>query len=596
MSDSLHDDHDEIAGKSWDGQLMRRFVAYLRPYRWRVVASVLLILATTATELALPFLSKIAIDNYIRVNDGDGLIVILGVMVGILAVDFVLRYLRSYLMVGVGQGVMYDLRVQLFAHIEKLSLSFFDRTPVGRIMARLTGDVDALNEFLTQGVVELLSSAVMLFGVTAVILLLDWRLALVMFAILPLMGVVGYVFQRWSRITFRQIRARNAAISGFLQENIGGAQVVQLFNREKRAAAQFDGLNVSYRRAAINNGLAFGFFFPMMELLIAIATASLLWVGGKSVLEGAITFGTLVAFIQYLDRTYAPIENLAEKYSLLQGAVVACERIFTILDEKPEIADPTNPVPLPGIAGRIEFQDVHFSYEPDEPVLRSVSFTIEAGQSVAIVGATGAGKTSIISLLARFYDVQKGRILIDGHDVRDVRQADLRKHIGTVLQDPVLFSGTIARNIRLLDDSISDERVREAAGFVNASPFIERLEGGYDYVVKERGSNLSTGQRQLLAFARAIAFNPEVLLVLDEATSSVDTENEALIQDALEKLMRGRTSIIIAHRLSTIRHVDKVIVLHRGQVVEMGTHDELLARRGFYYRLYSLQYATQEVA
>ena len=373
--------------------------------------------------------------------------------------------------------------------------------------------------------------------------------------------------------------------------------IVQLFNREKRAFGQFEGLNRSYYDATVRSGLVFAVFFPLIGLLSAVATAALLWFGSQGVLSGAVSFGVLVAFLQYVNRAFQPIQDLAEKYNILQGAMASSERIFGLLDEQAVIQDPAQPQNFAQpFQGDIEFKNVHFSYVPNEPVLKNVSFHIPSGTSVAIVGATGAGKTSIISLMSRFYDVQSGQIIVDGRDVREVRQADLRRHIGTVLQDPVLFSGTIASNIRLLNDAITDEQVEAAARFVNAARFIERFPDGYAHEVKERGANLSVGQRQLLAFARAIAFNPEVLLVLDEATSSVDTENEALIQEALEKLMQGRTSIIIAHRLSTIRHVDRIIVLHKGQIVETGTHDELLTRRGFYYRLYELQYQDQEVS
>ncbi len=589
-------DEDEILGKAYDGRLVRRFSLYLKPYSKRIILALSLVLGTTLADLAGPFLTKLAIDEYIGKSRLNDLWQILVAFLVFLLLGFGLRYWQAYLMQAVGQQVMYDLRVTLFSHVQKLSLSFFDKNPVGRLMSRLTSDVDALNELLTNGVVAMLGDSITLVAVIIIMLFLDWRLALVSFAVLPIIALASFIFQRFMRISFRQVRTRLAKINGFLNENLSGMQVVQLFNREERAFAQFAGLNQRYYEAAIRSGVTFALFFPVVGLLMSVGTAGLIWFGGQGVLENSISFGVLVAFLQYINRAFQPIQDLAEKYNLLQGAMVASGRLFGILDEQPIIQDPSQPKHFSKpFRGEIEFQNVHFSYVSDESVLKNVSFKIPAGSSVAIVGATGAGKTSIISLMSRFYDVQQGQILVDNLDVREVTQAELRKHIGTVLQDPVLFSGTIASNIRLLDESISDEQVQEAARFVNAAKFIEKLEKGYDHEVKERGVNLSVGQRQLLAFARAIAFNPEVLLILDEATSSVDTENEALIQEALEKLMRGRTSIIIAHRLSTIRHVDRIIVLHKGQIVETGTHDELLTKRGFYSRLYQLQYQDQEV-
>lgn len=591
------DSDDEILGKAYDGRLVRRFLVYLKPYSKQIFLSLSLVLGTSVSDLAGPFLTKLAIDEYIGKGRTDELWQILLIFVGVLLVGFGLRYWQTYLMQWVGQNVMYDLRVALFSHLQKLSLSFFDKTPVGRLMSRLTSDVDALNELLSNGVVAMLGDIVTLVAVSIIMLILDWRLALVMFAVLPLVTLVSLVFRRFMRESFRQVRKRLAIINSFLQENVSGMLIVQLFNREKRAFAQFSGLNKNYYDATIQSAIAFAIFFPIVGLLSSLAVAGLLWFGSREVLAGTVSFGVLVAFFQYINRAFQPIQDLAEKYNILQGAMASSERLFGLLDEQPKIQDALTPEKFDQpFLGEIEFRNVHFSYIENEPVLRDVSFTIPAGTSVAIVGATGAGKTSIISLLSRFYDVQQGQILVDGKDIKTVRQNELRKHIGVVLQDPVLFSGTIASNIRLLDETISDAQVRAAAQFVNAAQFIEKLPGAYSYEVKERGTNLSVGQRQLLAFARAIAFNPEVLLVLDEATSSVDTENEALIQEALEKLLRGRTSIVIAHRLSTIRHVDRIIVLHKGQIVETGSHDELLSRRGFYYRLYQLQYQDQEVS
>jgi ATP-binding cassette subfamily B multidrug efflux pump len=585
---------DEILGKAYDPRLMRRLLGYLRPYKWQVGLAFLLIFATGATDLVPPYLTKLAIDQHFVPKQAEGLGLIFAAFIGSLVLNFLFRYAQTYLMQVIGQKVMYDMRVQIFSHLQHQSLSYFDRNPVGRLISRLSNDVDALNEFISTGVVSVAGDLVALGGIIIVMLLLDWRLALVTLAVLPVIAFVSQMFQRWMRDTYRQQRIRIARVNAFLQENISGMLIVQLFNREKRKFQEFDELNSSYRDANMNAVRLFAMFFPIVNFLAALATALLLWYGSGGVLAGIISLGVLVAFFQYTDRTFQPIRDLADKYNIMQGAMASAERLFMLLDEQATVQDVPNPQPLGKVRGDITFDHVHFAYNPDEPVLRDVSFQIPAGTSVAIVGATGAGKTSIISLLNRFYDVQGGAIKLDGVDVRTVAQTQLRRHIGMVLQDPVLFSGTIAGNIRLREESISDEEVARAARFVNAARFIERLPGGYQYEVKERGSNLSVGQRQLLAFARAIAFNPEVLLVMDEATSSVDTETEALIQDALEKLMAHRTSIIIAHRLSTIRHVDRIIVLHKGRVVEEGTHDELMARGDFYYRLYQLQYQEQE--
>lgn len=585
---------DEILGKAYDPRLMRRLLGYLRPYKGQVGLAFLLIFATGATDLVPPYLTKLAIDQHFVPKQADGLGLIFAAFVGSLVFNFIFRYAQTYLMQVIGQKVMYDMRVQIFSHLQHQSLSYFDRNPVGRLISRLSNDVDALNEFISTGVVAVAGDLVALGGIIIVMLLLDWRLALVTLVVLPIIAFVSQLFQRWMRDTYRQQRIRIARVNAFLQENISGMLIVQLFNREQRKFGEFDELNSSYRDANLSAVRLFALFFPIINFLAALSTALLLWYGSGGVLAGMISLGVLVAFFQYTDRTFQPIRDLADKYNIMQGAMASAERLFMLLDEQATVQDVPNPQPLGKVHGDITFDHVHFAYNPDEPVLRDVSFHIPAGTSVAIVGATGAGKTSIISLLNRFYDVQGGAIKLDGVDVRTVAQTQLRRHIGMVLQDPVLFSGTIAGNIRLREETISDEEVARAARFVNAARFIERLPGGYQYEVKERGSNLSVGQRQLLAFARAIAFNPEVLLVMDEATSSVDTETEALIQDALEKLMAHRTSIIIAHRLSTIRHVDRIIVLHKGRVVEEGTHDELIARGDYYYRLYQLQYQEQE--
>ncbi|HEU5102212.1 MAG TPA: ABC transporter ATP-binding protein [Roseiflexaceae bacterium] len=612
---------DEILGKAYDGRLMRRLVVFVRPY-WRQLALALALLFGAAlAELAPPYLVSRAIDGPIAAGNPAGMLPIFGLYLGALLISFGCRYGQTYIMQSTGQQVMIDIRMRIFSHIQQMSLSFFDRNPVGRLLTRLTNDVDALNEFLAQGMVSLLGDSARLFFIVIAMLLLNWRLALISFMMLPVMVLATMFFQRVMRSAFRAVRQRLARINAYLNEQITGVLVTQLFNREDRSRLRFDELSTDYRAAQFRSLLAFSIFFPTVSFLSVAASALLLNLGGAAVLGGLATIGMLVAFIQYTDQAFGPIRQIAENYNTLQSAMASSERIFRILDTEADVKDPERPQSLPTpVRGEVEFKDVWFSYSqgvgdqvlgdgisteipnPQYPtpnsqnsdwVLRGISLKIPAGQAVAVVGATGAGKTSLISLLARFYDIQSGAITLDGVALRDLRQSELRRHIGAVPQDPICFSGTIASNIRLHDESISDEQVRRAAEIAGAAPFIERLPGGYEYEVRERGSNLSVGQRQLLAFARAIAFNPEVLLILDEATSSVDTETEALIQAALARLLHGRTSIVIAHRLSTIRDVDRIIVLHKGRVVEDGSHEQLLEQRGYYHRLYQLQFAEQ---
>ena len=594
---------DEILGKAYDGRLMRRLLAYLAPYRRLVLLALAILIGLSFAEIAPPVVAKFIIDTAIApavngtipASEGLRLLVPLGAAyLGLLVASAALRYGQNLLTTYVGQRAMYDLRVQLFAHLQALSLSFFDRNPVGRLMTRITNDIDALTDMVTQGVVAIFGDLLMLVGIAVVLLLLDARLALITYVTLPLVVALTFYFRTQMRESFRAVRIRLARINAYLNENLSGMSVVQLFTRERKAYRQFDELDTDLLEANQGAIRAMSLFFPAINFTRAGAAAAIFIGGGYWVLGGQLTIGTLVAFWQLLDQFFRPIQDLSEKYNILQSAMASSERVFRLLDTEATIVDPPRPVALPHVRGEITLEDVSFAYNEGDWVLRDVDFTIGAGESVAIVGATGAGKTSIISLISRFYDVQKGRILLDGVDLRDLAQRDVRKHVGVVLQDPFIFAGTIASNIRLNDAAITDAQVRAAARFVNADKFIERLPEGYETVVTERGSTISVGQKQLLAFARAIAFNPEIMLVLDEATSSVDTETEHLIQDALKKLMVGRTSIIIAHRLSTIQNVDRIIVLHKGRVAEIGTHRELVAQRGVYHRLYELQYRAHE--
>jgi ATP-binding cassette, subfamily B, multidrug efflux pump len=596
-------DEDEILGKAYDARLMRRLLGYLRPYRGLVIIALAIILGISVTEAAPPVIAKFIVDNAIapavngQIGTDEGLarLAPLGfAYIAVLLIGSGLRYAQTMLASYVGNRAMYDLRVQLFAHLQGLSLTFFDRNPVGRLMTRITNDIDALTDMVTQGVVAIFGDVVVIGTIAIVLLVLDFRLALVTFAALPLLIWLTMYFRRIMRDSFRSIRIRLARINAYLNENLSGMAIVQLFTRERASFRQFDDLNTDLLNANRGQIRAMSMFFPAVGFTRAATSAALFVAGGFWILKGELTIGTLLAFWQLVDRFFQPIGDLAEKYNIMQAAMASSERVFRLLDTKATIVDPPHPRELAHVRGEITFENVSFAYNEGDWVLRDVSFKISAAESVAIVGATGAGKTSIISLISRFYDVQKGRILLDGVDLRDLRQRDVRRHVGVVLQDPFIFAGTVASNIRLNNEAISDEQVRAAATFVNADKFIDKLPQGYDTVVTERGSTLSVGQKQLLAFARAIAFNPEILLVLDEATSSVDTETEHLIQDALAKLMVGRTSIIIAHRLSTIQNVDRIIVLHKGRVVEMGSHRDLLAQRGVYHRLYELQYRAHE--
>jgi ATP-binding cassette, subfamily B, multidrug efflux pump len=658
---------EEILGKAYDGRLMRRLLTYLRPYKRHVVVALAAIILKSVADVLGPFLTKIAIDKYLAksVNShswiGDhlsdraltGIAQIGGLYIGLLLFTFALEFIQTYLMQWTGQKVMFDLRKQIFRHLQFMHVGFFDKNPVGRLVTRVTTDVDALNEMFTAGVVSIFEDVFVLFFILAIMLDMSWKLALITFAVLPFIVYATKIFRDKVRDSYRRIRTAIARINSFLQEAVSGMLVLQLFNREKRAFRQFSDINASHMEAFKDAIMAYSVYYPVVEILSSIAVACIIWFGGNEIIrhlgaasvaigfsrkslltlhvvQNAMTLGVLVAFMQYAQRFFRPIMDLSEKYNILQSAMAAGERVFKLLDTKVEITSPAV-TKQPEGPGRIEFDHVWFSYRtvpndrqetrgdgrlrpsgrpersaaagatsedagnatPDW-VLRDVTFTLEPGETIAVVGHTGAGKTTLISLLMRFYDVQQGAIRIDGIDIKDMSLDDLRGRFGVVLQDPFLFSGTVEGNIRLGTARIQDADVEQAAEDVNLADFIRTLPGGFKEEVRERGSTLSTGQKQLISFARALAHDPKIL-ILDEATSSVDTETEFRVRDALSRMVEGRTSLIIAHRLSTIQRADKIIVMHKGQVREMGSHQQLLAQRGIYYKLYQLQYKDQEI-
>ena len=574
---------------------MRRLLGYLNPYRKSVVVALAAIIGHALMQLTQPYLIKLAIDRYITIGNLTGLNQIALAFLVILVASFLLEYLETFTTQLMGQHIMFDLRLEIYAHLQRLDISFYDRNPVGRLMTRVTTDVDALNDLFTSGVISVFRDVFTLAGIMIVLLVMDWRLALVTFSVLPAIAVVTHWFRKNARQSYRQVRGWIARINATLQENITGMSTVQLFRREERNFREFDAINSRHRDANVASIFYYATFYPVIEFLGALATALIIWYGGRWSLEGTLTLGSLVAFIQYSQRFFRPISDLSEKFNILQAAMASSERIFGLLDTPVEIVSRAGSViRAPKGPGRLAFERVWFAYQDDEYVLRDVSFTVEPGERVGIVGATGAGKTTVINLFLRFYDVSRGRILIDGVDIREVSLPELRRRFGLVLQDVYLFSGTVRDNIKLGHEGITEATIRQAAASVHADRFIERMPHGLDSEVAERGATLSVGQKQLLSFARALAFSPDVL-VLDEATSSVDTATEILIRDALQALMTGRTTIAIAHRLSTVQDMDKILVFHKGQLREAGTHQELLSGRGIYYKLYQLQYRDQDV-
>lgn len=584
---------EEALGKAYDARLMKRLLVYVRPYRWIVAAAVLLLLVTSLSRVSLAFLMQIAIDDYIATGDTQGLGMVALMFLGAILVTLGASFGQLYLTDLLGQKVLHDIRMQVYAHLQKLHLSYFDKNPVGRLLTRVTNDVNVLNEMFSAGVVTIVGDLVTLWLIVGALLYYNWQLALITFTVLPLLAGVTFFFKLKVRRVFRKVRARVASMNSFTQEHITGMTLVQLFTQEDRTFDEFDTINSDLRDTHCRGIYYFAIYFPLVEIISALSIGLLMYYGGIRILEGVLTFGALVAFIHLVEQFYRPIRDLAEKYNILQASMASSERIFALLDTESAIADPSEPKTIKRFSGRLEFEDVTFAYKNDDQVLRDVSFTVEPGERVAIVGATGAGKTSLVSLLYRFYDYQKGSIKLDGIDLKELRVSELRSHLGLVLQDVYLFSGDYAGNVRLRSDDISDQQVEEALSRVGFTRFMSHQPDGIRTEVTERGNTLSTGQKQLLSFARVLAHDPDIL-ILDEATSSVDTETEILIQKALEELMKDRTSIIIAHRLSTIEQADKIVVLHHGRVREIGKHEELLANKGIYHTLYQMQYKKEE--
>jgi ATP-binding cassette, subfamily B, multidrug efflux pump len=592
---------EEVLGKAYDARLMRRLLKYLRPYKWHVALGIVLSILTSAMEAIRPYFTKVAVDTNIANKDPHGLLITALLFFVVLIVRGFVQYANAYLTQWIGQRTIYDLRMEIFRHLQRLSPKFYDRNPIGRMITRVTNDVEVLNEMFSSGIVMVFSDVFTIVGIFYFMFTMSWQLALVSLSVLPLLFYGTFLFRRKAREAYREVRIQIARINTFMQEHITGMMVDQIFNREKKSYSRFSAINGAHRDANIKSIFYYAVFYPGVDLIGAISVGLIIWYAGGNVLDGAITLGTVMAFLQFNEMFWRPIRDLSEKYNILQTAMASSERIFQLLDDNSVPSSPASPVLMKDVRGEIEFRDVWFAYHKPsdganspEWVLKNISFHVQPGQTVAIVGHTGAGKTSIISLLSRFYEHQKGEILIDGVNVDRVKPEDLRKHLAVVLQDVFLFSGDIKGNINLGDETISLDRVKDAARMVGAHRFIEQLPNQYDSEVKERGATLSVGQKQLLSFARALAFDPRIL-VLDEATSSVDTETELLIQEAIRKLLKGRTSIVIAHRLSTIQNADKIIVLHKGEIREMGTHQELLARDGIYRKLYRLQYKDQEV-
>ena len=591
---NIHQEQD--LGKVYDSRLMKRLIRYLKPYLGKVIIAFLFLVCASFIGLAGPWIIKVGIDDYIAKNRVDELWIIAAIYLGVLISHFIVQYSQVYLLQDVAQSAMKDLRRDIFSHLQKLPVKYFDKNPIGRLVTRVVNDVDVLNQMFAAGIVTIIGDIITLSGIIVVLLLMDVRLALITYTVLPVMLGGMFLFKIKARQAFRKIRTRIAAINAFMQERIGGMSIVQVFTQEKQSFQQFAKANWKHTEANLEAVLYYSIFFPATSIVLSLATALILWFGGGEIIRGAISFGVLVAFAQYAERFFRPIADLSEKYNVLQQAMASGERIFQLLDSEPEEEiEAEKQIPLEQLKGEIEFKNVWFAYNGQDWVLKDINFRVKAGEKVAIVGATGAGKSSLINVLTRFYPIAKGEILVDGQNISRFGLCNLRHSIGVVQQDVFIFSGSIAKNISLGTPGIMDTDIKAAARLVNASKFIEKYPEGYETLASERGGNFSVGQKQLLSFARALAHSPSIL-VLDEATANIDTETEILIQEGLARLIKDRTALIIAHRLSTIKNVDKILVLHKGELVEQGSHSELLEIDGIYKKLYKLQYREQEKA
>ncbi len=589
----MNNDKKDIAGKTYDVQLLQRILVYMKPYRSTFIWSVILTLAMAAAAPLMPVLIEYTIDNYVLKENSNGLIMMGVLMTALLLFQNGIRYFHTLLTNTLGQSVIRDLRVDVFDHIVDLRLKYFDRTPIGRLITRTVSDLETISDIFSQGLIQIIGDLLQLAVVIGVMFYTDWRLTLIVLTPMPIMILATYYFKEAMKSAFQDVRKWISHLNTFLQEHISGISIIQYFAREKQEFEKFEPINAEHRNAHIRANWYFSIFFPVIEIIMAIALGLLVWYGSKSALEGRITLGVVVAFIMYINMIFRPVRELVDKFNTLQMGMVGAERIFSVLDTNELTNQEGTHIPET-LEGKIEFENVWFAYEEEKWVLKDVSFTVKPGETLALVGATGAGKSSVINILSRFYEINKGSIKLDGIDIRAYDLNFLRRSIAVVLQDVFLFSDTVANNISLLDPDITEEEILDAAVSVGADPFIKRLPGSYDYQVQERGATLSSGQAQLISFLRALVHHPKIL-VLDEATSSVDTESEELIQTAIERLMNGRTSIIIAHRLSTIQKATKIIVLDKGEIKEMGSHQELLKIDGYYKRLYDLQFHSEGI-